>query len=755
MKKKSFNISYHFKIFLQVFLSVALFYYASSTLAKETNEIFIDVEQLSLDYTNLKQKIELARNINYYDYRLLLRKTGQIKEQSKQCINFFKNSLEETQHLLNSHLSKDNQLQLSADYDKQIKYLKDCELTHYKTIQLYHDISFLRIHSTSTPFMYVKWPAISELTFEKIRTATIEINPVEKTQTFKMIMNNRYEFFLLGIVESCIIFFIILSARRIKTRGHGLKHFISKNSVLIVAFANNLILFLFMNLKSHLSYERPFILKLIFISLSMFLLLILDKTYLFYFKKTNNIRTLLRRKKVYLFLEYLFIFNLIRLTVYFGLFFFKLNPLIEIINFSTLIIFSTILYFIGLSAIRVLLDPKLYSLKVQKNLPFYKACLQITLLGICASKISLGFVGYLRLGYILDIMIAFGIGLIMVLYILISFLNYLSHSLQRPTKDGFKGSIYRFLDLEKNRRFFEIPLLFFLLSISIIIIFFVPVMINVWQLPAKFRFIMGDILLGGYKFGQLEFNFPTLFYSSFSLLFMSILGRISGGLFIHMSQKKLDLTQKEIIKKMFRFVFLFLGTLISMDIIGFDIKSVSVIIGAFSVGIGFGLKNVASDIIAGINIMFQKNFGLKDHIEVNGIEGYIEKINLFTTEIRTLDNTNLIIPNSTITNSSVVNHTFQNNLWTSSLQFIISDLDKLELAKKIILQSLKKFPEIITKEPHNPEVLLQSIKVNGNTIPCLVVRFSLKNQEKYPKASSQLNYEIVKAFKLNDIFLNK
>jgi small-conductance mechanosensitive channel len=413
------------------------------------------------------------------------------------------------------------------------------------------------------------------------------------------------------------------------------------------------------------------------------------------------------------------------------------------------------LYFIGLSAIRVLLDAKLYSFKVQKKLPFYKACLQMMLLGICASEVSLGFIGYLRLGYILDIMITFGIGLIMVLYILISFLNYLSHSLQRPTQDGFKGSIYRFLDLEKNSRFFEIPLLFYSLSISIIIIFSFSVMENIWQVPAKFRFFLGDILLIGYKYGQLEFNFPTLFYSSFSLLLMSILGRIAGGLFIQISQKKLGLTQKEIIKKIFRFFFLFLGTLISMDIIGFDIRSLSFMIGAFSVGIGFGLKNVASDIIAGITIMFQKNLRLKDHIEVNGIEGYIEKINLFTTEIRTLDNTNLIIPNSKITNSSVVNHTFQNNLWTSSLQFIISDLDKLELAKKIIVQSLKKCPEIITTEPHNPEVLLQTIKANGNTIPCLVVRFSLKNEEKYPKASSQLNYEIVKAFKLNDILLNK
>jgi potassium-dependent mechanosensitive channel len=86
-----------------------------------------------------------------------------------------------------------------------------------------------------------------------------------------------------------------------------------------------------------------------------------------------------------------------------------------------------------------------------------------------------------------------------------------------------------------------------------------------------------------------------------------------------------------------------------------DLTSIAVILGFLSVGIGFGLQHIASDIVAGLLLLFERPLRVGDFVKVESIEGRVERIGLRTTIVVTNDNIAVIVPNSKLANNSFVN----------------------------------------------------------------------------------------------------
>ncbi len=72
--------------------------------------------------------------------------------------------------------------------------------------------------------------------------------------------------------------------------------------------------------------------------------------------------------------------------------------------------------------------------------------------------------------------------------------------------------------------------------------------------------------------------------------------------------------------------------------------------------IGFALQDVAKNFVAGILLLLQQPFEIRDLIEVAGYEGHVHAITLRTTEIRTLDGRFVLIPNGDVFTSAIVNN---------------------------------------------------------------------------------------------------
>ena len=79
------------------------------------------------------------------------------------------------------------------------------------------------------------------------------------------------------------------------------------------------------------------------------------------------------------------------------------------------------------------------------------------------------------------------------------------------------------------------------------------------------------------------------------------------------------------------------------------------IIGALSIVIGFAFREYVSSIIAGIVILYENPYRIGDWIEIDGIYGEVESINLRAVKIRTPDDTEVYIPQMKIWDTPILN----------------------------------------------------------------------------------------------------
>jgi len=123
--------------------------------------------------------------------------------------------------------------------------------------------------------------------------------------------------------------------------------------------------------------------------------------------------------------------------------------------------------------------------------------------------------------------------------------------------------------------------------------------------------------------------------------------------------------------------------------VGIDLSSLTILVGALSVGIGFGLQNIVSNFISGIILIFEKSIQVGHIIEIGaGVRGKVSQINMRSSVITTFDNIDIIIPNATLIQSNVTNLTFSDDIRRLSIPFGIAYGLDIDYVITTILDSL-------------------------------------------------------------------
>jgi potassium-dependent mechanosensitive channel len=114
------------------------------------------------------------------------------------------------------------------------------------------------------------------------------------------------------------------------------------------------------------------------------------------------------------------------------------------------------------------------------------------------------------------------------------------------------------------------------------------------------------------------------------------------------------------ISTMLHYLILLIGFFVALGALGIDLTKVTILAGAFSVGVGFGLQNVINNFVSGLILLFERPIKIGDVIEVAGSVGEVLRIGIRASIIRTGDGSEVIVPNGSLISSPVVNWTFSN-----------------------------------------------------------------------------------------------
>jgi len=106
-----------------------------------------------------------------------------------------------------------------------------------------------------------------------------------------------------------------------------------------------------------------------------------------------------------------------------------------------------------------------------------------------------------------------------------------------------------------------------------------------------------------------------------------------------------------------KYLIIGIGLLFAASAAGIDLTQITLIIGALSVGIGFGLQNVVNNFISGIILLFERPIQVGDTIQVGELFGVVRGIGIRASRVRTYDGAEVIVPNGELIASQVINWT--------------------------------------------------------------------------------------------------
>ncbi len=203
---------------------------------------------------------------------------------------------------------------------------------------------------------------------------------------------------------------------------------------------------------------------------------------------------------------------------------------------------------------------------------------------------------------------------------------------------------------------------------------------------------------------------------------------------------------QEVLTIFFRYLLTFVGLIIILQAWGVDASSLTILGGALGVGIGFGVQNIANNFISGIIIIIERPIQIGDFVKVGDLTGIVKRIGSRSTEIFTLDQISIIIPNSRFLESEVIN--WSHGSPTSRLRIPIGVAygSDVELVKRALLEAAKGHPEVLLRP--KPQVWFQEFGDNSLNFELLVWTGEPKKQ---PRIKSDLNYRIDASFRRYNI----
>ena len=99
------------------------------------------------------------------------------------------------------------------------------------------------------------------------------------------------------------------------------------------------------------------------------------------------------------------------------------------------------------------------------------------------------------------------------------------------------------------------------------------------------------------------------------------------------------------------------GAALALAALGIDMGKITLMAGALSVGIGFGLQNVINNFVSGLILIVERPIGVGDVIEWGSKSGTIMRIGIRSSTVRTGQGAEILVPNGDLVAKEVVNWT--------------------------------------------------------------------------------------------------
>ncbi|UCF68628.1 MAG: mechanosensitive ion channel [Acidobacteriota bacterium] len=198
----------------------------------------------------------------------------------------------------------------------------------------------------------------------------------------------------------------------------------------------------------------------------------------------------------------------------------------------------------------------------------------------------------------------------------------------------------------------------------------------------------------------------------------------------------------EVARRLLHYLVLATGLAIGLETIGVNLSALFAAGAVFAIGLGFAMQNIMQNFVSGVILLTERSIKPGDVLQVEGRFVRVQRMGIRATIARTLDEEEIIVPNSSIVQATVTNYTLQDSLYRLRCTVGVVYGSDMRLVRKTLEQVATAVPWRV--EQKEPVVLLIDF---GSSSVDWEVSVWMDNPWRVRRAKSELNEAIWWALK--------
>lgn len=276
-------------------------------------------------------------------------------------------------------------------------------------------------------------------------------------------------------------------------------------------------------------------------------------------------------------------------------------------------------------------------------------------------------------------------------------------------------------------------------------------LLHAWRVSSTGFSLVVEYLVDGFELGAMHVSPVKLLFGIFVIAVLLMVFRAVRQAADRSLKRSLvlDPAAREATITLLSYVGFAVAILMGLSAAGVNLSSLAFVAGALSLGIGFGLQNIVNNFVSGIILLFERPVRRGDWVKVGGTEGRVKKIRVRSTEIRTFDGSDVIVPNAEFISQQVSNVTLRDVhgriiipigvAYGSDVRLVESLLNEVAEENLVVL---KHFGD------KSPKVLFRGF---GDSALNFELRVFIQDVAKKLEIESELNFAVDEKFRSHSI----
>lgn len=225
---------------------------------------------------------------------------------------------------------------------------------------------------------------------------------------------------------------------------------------------------------------------------------------------------------------------------------------------------------------------------------------------------------------------------------------------------------------------------------------------------------MADIAL--LRLGEIVFSLGALLDAAITVLLAFIVGgALRKALYNVMIHGEVESDVANTVSNVARYSVVGVGVLIAIGLLGIELGALGWIAGGLVVGLGFGMQELFANFVSGIVLVFERIVRPGDVIEVDGTRGWVTKVLLRATVLKTPDNAEIVVPNKELMTRTVLALTYTDRVTRVRLDLSVAFRSDLAQVERVTLATIQSHPLVVAApapgfmitamDPHSVQVM--------------------------------------------------